>query len=154
MTLPPDQALWKESLRFSLANWRASILFLLPAAVVSRVLHAHPLVVFLTASLVLIPLASLLGSATEELAGHIGPLAGGLLNATLGNVTELIIGILALWKGQTEVVKASVTGSIVGNLLLVFGLAAFVGGLGREKLRFSSANVGATTMMLSLAVVA
>ena len=148
------QSLWKETFHFSLGHWRASILFLTPAAVLFRSFNLPPVLVFLVAALALIPLASLLGDATEELAGHVGPTAGGLLNATLGNVTELIIGILALWTGQTEVVKASITGSIVGNLLLVFGLAAFVGGLGREKLSFNRTAAGANLSMLFLAVVA
>jgi Ca2+:H+ antiporter len=146
--------LWKETLGFSLGNWRVSILLLAPAAVVFRALGFPPVVIFAVAALALIPLASLLGDATEELAGHVGPTAGGLLNATLGNVTELIIGILALWGGQTEVVKASITGSIVGNLLLVFGLAAFVGGLGREKLSFNRTAAGANLSMLFLAAIA
>jgi len=104
--------------------------------------------------LALVPLASLLGDATEQLAGHIGATAGGLLNATLGNLAELIFGVIALWGGHTEVVKASLTGSIIGNLLLVFGLAAFLGGLRREKLSFNRVAVGANTSMLFLAVVA
>src|SRR5438132_8799562 len=149
-----DYPLWKETLRFSLGQWRISILLLTPAAVISALLHAPPIIVFLLAALALVPLASLLGDATEQLAGHIGPMLGGLLNATLGNVAELIIGIIALRSGQTEVVKASITGSIVGNLLLVFGLAAFVGGLGREKLSFNRLAAGTNLSMLFLAVVA
>jgi Ca2+:H+ antiporter len=95
-----------------------------------------------------------LGHATQELAGHIGAAAGGLLNATLGNLTELIIGILALRRGEIEVVKASITGSIIGDLLLVFGLAALVGGMGVERLPLNSVAIGANTSMLFLAVVA
>lgn len=143
-----------EALQFSLGNWRISILLFVPGVALFKALHFHPVLVFGAASLALIPLASLLGDATEELSGHVGPTVGGLLNATLGNVTELIIGILALWSGQTEVVKASITGSIIGNLLLVFGLAAFVGGLRREKLQFSRVAAGANTSMLFLGVVA
>jgi Ca2+:H+ antiporter len=143
-----------EAIRFSLGQWRISIAFLLPAAVLFQAFHLHPLVVFGTAALALVPLASLLGEATEELAGHVGAAAGGLLNATLGNLTELIIGVIALWDGHIEVVKASITGSIIGNLLLVFGLAAFVGGLRHEKLSFNRDAVGANTAMLFLAVVA
>ena len=106
------------------------------------------------AALALIPLASLLGAATEELAGHVGPALGGFLNATLGNATELIIAFLALRSGHAEVVKASITGSIIGNLLLVFGLAVLLGGLGREKQTFNRVAVGANTSMLFLAIVA
>jgi Ca2+:H+ antiporter len=154
MSPQQDHPLWKETLRFSLGHWRISILLLTPAAVISALVHAPPVIVFLVAALALVPLASLLGDATEQLAGHIGPLLGGLLNATLGNVAELIIGIIALHRGQIEVVKASITGSIVGNLLLVFGLAAFVGGLRHETLSFNRTAAGANVSMLFLAVVA
>ena len=144
----------REALRFSLGGWRASILPLLGAALALNWRGGHPVLVFAISALALVPLAGLLGHATAELAGHIGPAAGGLLNSTLGNLTELIIGILALQRGEIEVVKASITGSIIGNLLLVFGLAAFMGGLGVERLTFSSVAVGANTSMLFLAVVA
>jgi len=143
-----------DGFRFALFGWRLSIAFLLPAAICSQAFHLSPVLTFSAAALALVPLASLLGDATEQLAAHLGAAAGGLLNATLSNITELVIGLVALWNGHTQVVKASITGSIIGNLLLVFGLAAFVGGLGREKLCFSSAAVGANTSMLFLAVVA
>jgi len=143
-----------DALSFALSGWRLSIAFLLPAAILSEALHLSPVLTFSAAALALVPLASLLGDATEEVAAHVGTAAGGLLNATLSNITELVISLVALWNGHIQVVKASITGSIIGNLLLVVGLAAFVGGLGREKLRFSSAAVGANTMMLFVAVVA
>jgi len=143
-----------QALHFALSGWRFSIVILLPAAILSRALHFAPVVIFSAAALALVPLASVLGEATEQLAAHVGAAAGGLLNATLGNTTELVIGVVALWGGHVQVVKASIAGSIIGNLLLVFGLAAFVGGLGREKLRFSTAAVGANISMLFLAVVA
>jgi len=143
-----------QALHFALSGWRFSMVFLLPVAVLSRTLHLAPVFVFSAAALALVPLASLLGDATEQLAAHVGAAAGGLLNATLGNTTELVIGVVALWGGQVEVVKASIAGSIVGELLLVFGLSALVGGLSHEKLRFSTAAVGANISMLFLAVVA
>jgi len=143
-----------DALRFALFGWRLSIAFLLPAVIFSQALHLSPVLTFSAAALALIPLASLLGDATEQLAAHAGAAAGGLLNATLSNIAEVVIGFVALWNGHLQVVRASITGSIIGNLLLVFGLAAFVGGLGRDKLRFSSAAVGANTSMLFLAVVA
>ena len=148
-----DGSDWKEMARFALGGWRISVVFLVPAAVLARALNFPALVVFVAAALSLIPLATMLGEATEELAGHVGATAGGLINATLGNLTELIIGVVGLWDGHVEVVKASITGSIIGNLLLVFGLAAFLGGLGREKLTFNRVAVGANTGMLLLAVV-
>jgi Ca2+:H+ antiporter len=149
-----DRAAWGEAIRLSLGGWRISIVVLLPAAALFKALQLHPAIAFGAAALALVPLASLLGDATEQLAGHIGATAGGLVNATLGNLTEVIFGVIALQGGHTEVVKASLTGSIIGNLLLVFGLAAFLGGLGREKLSFSRVAVGANTSMLFLAVVA
>jgi Ca2+:H+ antiporter len=135
-------------------GWRAAVLVIVPAAVSLEILHQHPLLIFGAAAAALIPLASLLGDATEELAGHVGPALGGFLNATLGNATELIIAFLALRSGHVEVVKASITGSIIGNLLLVFGLAVLVGGLGRDKQTFNRTAIGANTSMLFLAVVA
>ena len=149
----PESTIY-EALRFSFGGWRIAILPLLAAAIVIDLSGNYSLLVFAISALVLIPLAGLLGQATEALAGHMGSAAGGLLNATFGNLAELIIGILALRRGEIEVVKASITGSIVGNLLLVFGLAAFVGGLGVDKLRFNTVAVGANASMLFLAVVA
>jgi Ca2+:H+ antiporter len=148
------QSAWGHTFRWSLGNWRISILLLVPAAVVLKTLHQHPVAIFGASALALIPLASLLGDATEELAGHVGPALGGFLNATLGNATELIIAFLALKSGHATVVKASITGSIIGNLLLVFGLAVLLGGIGREKQTFNRTAIGANTSMLFLAVVA
>ncbi|MBI4164179.1 MAG: calcium/proton exchanger [Acidobacteria bacterium] len=145
---------WASVLRWAVGGWRASILILLPGAVALEYMHQHPVLVFGVAALSLVPLASLLGEATEELAGHVGSGVGGFLNATLGNAAELIIAFLALRSGHTEVVKASITGSIIGNLLLVFGAAVLIGGMGREKQTFNRTAVGANTSMLFLAVVA
>jgi Ca2+:H+ antiporter len=148
------QSLWRQALRFSLADWRVSLVLLVPGAVLLEVLHAPPVAVFGAAALALIPLASVLGDATEELSSHGGPALGGFLNATLGNATELIIAFLALRSGHVQVVKASITGSIIGNLLLVLGLAVLLGGIGRTKQTFNRAAIGASTSMLFLAVVA
>ncbi len=89
--------------------------------------------VFLTAAISLIPLAGLIGLGTEQLARRSGPAWGGFLNATFGNAAELIIALVALRNGHVELVKASITGSIIGNLLLVLGLSFFVGGLLVER---------------------
>jgi Ca2+:H+ antiporter len=148
------QSISNQAFFFSLGNWRISIVALIPAVVALKVFHASPILLFTAAALAIVPLASLIGDATEELASYVGPVLGGFLNVTLGNATELIIGLIALWSGHVGVVKASITGSIIGNLLLVFGLAAFLGGLGREKLVFNRVAVGADTSMLFLAVVA
>jgi len=107
---------------------------------------------FVAASVALIPAAGLIGEATEELANRSGPTLGGFLNATFGNAAELIIAVVALRAGHVEVVKASITGSIIGNLLLVFGASCFVGGLRHGTQRFNRTAAGSATVMLALAV--
>jgi Ca2+:H+ antiporter len=129
------------------------LLLLVPVAIGAKVLHATPIVVFATSALAIVPLSALLGRATEELAGHSGPTVGGLLNATLGNLAELIIGALALRVGLTGLVKASITGSILGNLLLVLGAAQLAGGLRYRTQRFSPHLAGMSTGLLVIAVV-
>jgi Ca2+:H+ antiporter len=109
---------------------------------------------FVTAAITLIPAAGLIGEATEELANRCGPTLGGFLNATFGNAAELIIAIVALRANHIEVVKASITGSIIGNLLLVFGASCFAGGLRHGAQRFNRVASGSATVMLSLAVAA
>ena len=113
----------------------------------------HHVAIFLTAVLALLPLSAAIGRATETLASRLGGGIGGLLNATFGNAAELIIGILALRAGLVDLVKASLTGSIIGNLLLVFGAAAFVGGLGRPVQRFNRTAAGLGTTMLLLSII-
>jgi Ca2+:H+ antiporter len=110
--------------------------------------------VFITAAAALVPLAGLIGLGTEQLAERSGPAWGGFLNATFGNAAELIIAIVALRNDHVELVKASITGSIVGNLLLVLGLSFFVGGLGRKSQRFHRTAATNTAAMLFLGVVA
>jgi Ca2+:H+ antiporter len=110
--------------------------------------------VFVLAALSLVPAAGLIGTATEELARRSGPTLGGLLNATFGNAAELIIGVAALAANHVEVVKASLTGSLIGNLLLVFGGSCFVGGLKHGQQRFNRTAASSATTMLTLAVAA
>jgi Ca2+:H+ antiporter len=110
--------------------------------------------VFIAAATSLIPLAGLIGHGTEQLAARSGPAWGGFLNATFGNAAELIIALVALGNGHIALVKASITGSIVGNLLLVLGLSFFVGGLGRKSQKFHRTAATNTAAMLFLAVVA
>jgi Ca2+:H+ antiporter len=110
--------------------------------------------VFVFAALAVIPLADLIGEATEELAAHTGPKIGGLLNATLGNAAELIITIFALREGLVELVRASITGSILGNLLLVMGASILFGGLKNGIQTFDRRTAGLNGVMLILAVVA
>jgi Ca2+:H+ antiporter len=110
--------------------------------------------VFVCGALAIVPLAGLIGEATDELAKQTGPTLGGFLNATFGNAAELIIGFVALTEGHITLVQATISGSIIGNLLLVFGLSMFVGGLGRVSQRFDRRAAGNATIMLFLAVVA
>ena len=110
--------------------------------------------VFMTAAISLVPLAGVIGLGTEELACQAGPGIGGFLNATFGNAAELIIAVIAFGDGHIALVKASITGSIVGNLLLVLGLSIFVGGIGRPSQKFNRTAATNTASMLFLAVVA
>jgi Ca2+:H+ antiporter len=109
--------------------------------------------VFLACALAIVPLAGLIGRATEQLSERTGPGIGGLLNATFGNLTELIVAIVALHEGRTAIVQASLTGSIIGNLLFVFGLSALVGGLRREKQTLNATAAGVSNGSLHLAVI-
>jgi Ca2+:H+ antiporter len=109
--------------------------------------------IFLVSLLAIMPLAGYIGSATEQLAARLGGGIGGLLNATFGNAAELIIGTLALQKGMPGLVKASITGSIIGNVLLVFGAAALVGGLRFNVQRFNRTAAGLGTTMLLLSAI-
>ncbi len=129
-------------------------LVFVPLAIVAELLHASPVLIFAMASLGVIPLASLIGEATEELAAHTGPRLGGLLNATLGNAAELIITVFAIRAGLLELVKASITGSILGNLLLVMGLSILLGGLKNGTQSFDRSRAGLNGTMLILAVIA
>ena len=110
--------------------------------------------VFIAAAISLVPLAGLIGLGTDQLARRSGPALGGLLNATFGNAAELIIAVVAINQHHVALVKASITGSIVGNLLLVLGASFFVGGLGRPFQKFHRTAATNTTSMLFLAVVA
>lgn len=125
-----------------------------PITLIARMAGADALVVFILACVSLIPLAKLIGDATEELAIYTGPKLGGLLNATLGNAAELIITIFALRAGLIELVRASITGSILGNLLLVLGLALLAGGLKNGIQAFDRRTAGLNATLLVLAVVA
>src|SRR3982751_2981668 len=109
----------------------------IPIAVGLELADAGPVVIFGAAALGVIPCAAVMGEATEAIAARTGPGIGGLLNVTFGNAPELIIAFFALIEGLQEVVKASIVGSIIGNVLLVLGAAMLVGGWSREKQTFS-----------------
>jgi Ca2+:H+ antiporter len=129
------------------------LLIFVPIALISNYFLHNETLTFFTAALGLIPMAGLLGEATEELSIHTGPRLGGLLNATLGNAAELIITIVALKAGQVELVKASITGSILGNLLLVLGMSLLIGGLKNGTQRFDRGMAGMSSTMLFLSVI-
>ena len=130
------------------------LLLALPVAIAGSLLGWSPLLNFAVAALGLVPLAALIGAATEALAVDTGPRIGGLLNATLGNAAELIITIVAIHSGLLDLVKASITGSIIGNLLLVLGGAVLAGGLKHGRQRFSREHASASATSLVLAVLA
>ncbi|HYH57656.1 MAG TPA: calcium/proton exchanger [Thermoleophilaceae bacterium] len=126
----------------------------IPAAVALELAHASPVLIFTAAALGVIPTAALMGTATEELAERTGPGIGGFLNVTFGNAPELIIALFALEAGLHEVVKASIVGSIIGNILLVLGAAMLVGGWNRDKQTFNRTAANAQSAMLLLALAA
>ena len=108
-------------------RWLNCLLIFVPLSIVFSVLHLSPLLIFLTTALAIAPMAGVLGESTSSLAAYAGPTTGGLLDASLGNATEFIIALFALHEGHIRVVKASLSGSIIGNLLLVLGLSIVVG---------------------------
>jgi Ca2+:H+ antiporter len=139
---------------FLTANRLNVLVVFLPIALALRAAGANDLLVFVASALAVLPLAGLIGAATEEVARYVGPGLGGFLNATFGNAAELIIAVLALREGLTEVVKASLAGSILGNLLLVLGLSMLVGGWGRERQTFNRTHAGISAGLLLLTVAA
>lgn len=124
----------------------------IPIAIFLELTHASPLLILLTSAAAIIPLASMIGEGTEVLAEKVGERAGGLLNATLGNAAELIIAIMALRQGLVELVLASITGSILGNLLMVMGLSLLVGGVRHGVQSFNRKNASLDATLLVLAV--
>jgi len=132
-------------------NW---LLVFVPVAVALKYLQPEShTAIFITSALAIVPLAGWLGSATEHLASKTGEGVGGLLNATFGNAAELIIALVALQKGLYDVVKASLTGSIIGNILLVTGAAVLAGGLKYKEQRFNATAARSQASMLTLAVI-
>jgi Ca2+:H+ antiporter len=117
--------------------------------------HAGPVITFVVGAGALIPLAAILGKATEEVAMRQGPAIGGLLNATFGNATELILAIMSIRAGGAllEMVKASITGSIIGNLLLVLGASIVAGGVRYKTMSINPRGAGMATSMMMLAVI-
>lgn len=130
---------------------RYALFAFMPIAFVADLAKADPLIVFVLAALGIIPCAGLIGQATEHLAAKAGAGWGSFLNATFGNAAELIICIFALRAGLHDIVKASITGAVIGNVLLVIGVAFIAGGIRREKQQFNrtAASLSATLLLLS-----
>jgi len=154
--VPPAPAGGKPGLSFLFTGegWPYLLVPLIPVAVVLEFTHAGATWVFLASALGVIPTAALMGRATEELAARSGPGIGGFLNVTFGNAPELIIALFALGAGLHEVVKASIVGSILGNILLVLGVSMLAGGLRRERQDFEPRAASAQALLLLLATVA
>jgi Ca2+:H+ antiporter len=130
------------------------LLLFIPVAILAEVLQWNAIVVFVASALAAIPLAGVMGESTEALAERTGPRLGGLLNATLGNAAELIITLFAISAGLLDLVKASIIGSVLGNVLLVMGLSILVGGLKNGVQKFDRSHVGVDATMSILAVIA
>jgi len=141
-------------MRFSASMLRPSLNWLLvfvPLSLAFELAH-QSLLIFITSGLAIVPLAGLIGRATDQLAIRVGPRLGGLLNATFGNVTELIVAVLLVLAGNFDVVKASLVGSIIGNLLLVLGVSFVAGGFTRKEQHFNAKAAGVHSASLLLAV--
>ena len=130
------------------------LLIFVPVGLISRYLEGPVLLTFGAAALGVVPLAQIIGEATENVAARTGPRVGGLLNATLGNAAELIITFFAIRADLLDLVKASITGSMLGNLLLVMGLSILVGGLRHGQQYFDRTRAGLDSTMLILAIIA
>lgn len=139
---------------FTTRNILSTLLIFIPISIAGHFLHWSDAIVFITSGLAIVPLAAWMGTATEEIAVVAGPSLGGLLNATFGNATELIIALVALNAGLVSVVKATITGSIIGNLLLVMGLSMFLGGLRYKEQEFQPVVARVNASAMNLAVIA
>jgi Ca2+:H+ antiporter len=129
------------------------LLVFVPVSIVGELMHLSPTAIFFLSALAIVPLAGLLGEATEEISFYSGPRAGGFLNATFGNATELIISFFALKEGLFDVVKASIAGSVIGNVLLVLGASMLFGGLRYKSQHFSRQVVEVSSSMLLFSVI-
>lgn len=129
------------------------LLIFIPISIIGEFMHLPPTVMFILAALSIIPLAGLMGAATEEISFYTGPKIGGFLNATFGNATELIISFFALKAGLFDVVKASIAGSVIGNILLVLGASMLFGGLKHKNQTFNKKVIEVSSSMLLFAVI-
>lgn len=130
------------------------MLVFIPISLIAEFMHLSPIWIFLLSALAIIPLAAYIGKSTEAIATYTGDRIGGLLNATLGNATELIISILAIRQGLFTVVKASIAGSVLGNILLVLGASMLAGGLKFTTQKFNKKAIEVTSTMLLFSIIA
>ncbi len=142
-----------KSIKLSKSSAIYILLIFTPIAVGLEFAHADDLVLFVISAIALIPLAKMIGDSTEHLSTHYGPTVGSLLNVTFGNAAEIIISLVAINAGLLDLVKASITGSIIGNILLIFGLSVIAGGFRHKELSFSRENIGMQSSMLFLAII-
>lgn len=131
-----------------------TLLLFVPISIAAHFFEWGSAIVFITSGLAILPLAAFMGTATEEIAVVVGPSLGGLLNATFGNATELIIALIALNAGLVDVVKATITGSIISNLLLVMGFSMLLGGLRYKEQEFQPTMARVNASSMNLAVIA
>ncbi|QAT42233.1 calcium/proton exchanger [Aminipila luticellarii] len=129
------------------------LLIFIPVSLAAEFLHASQILIFILSALAIVPLAGIMGEATESISHYVGNRVGGFLNATFGNATELIIGFFAMKAGLFDVVKASIAGSVIGNILLVLGLSMFVGGMKYKTQYFDQKVINVTASMLLFAVI-
>lgn len=135
------------------SSWINLLLVFVPISIVLELLHGDPTLLFIVSALGIVPLAGLLGEATDVLAQKAGDKVGALLNATLGNAAELIITVVAIQAGLLDVVKASITGSILGNLLLVLGASLLAGGLKNGVQRYDRGAVSVMMTTMTIAII-
>lgn len=128
-------------------------LIFIPISIAAEFMHLNSMMLFILSSLAIIPLAGVMGEATEEISAYSGPRIGGFLNATFGNATELIIAFFALKAGLFDVVKASIAGSVIGNILLVLGASMLLGGVKYKVQKFNKSIVEVSSSMLLFAVI-
>ncbi len=142
-----------KNAKFSKSSAIYFLLVFAPIAVVLNLVGADHLILFAMAIIGLIPLAKLIGDSTEHLATHYGATLGSLLNVTFGNAAEIIISVVAINAGLIELVKASITGSILGNIMLIFGLSLIAGGVKHKEQIFNRENAGLQSSLIFLAII-
>jgi Ca2+:H+ antiporter len=142
-----------KSVKLSKSSAIYVLLIFAPIAAGLEFAHADHLILFAVSAIALIPLAKLIGDSTEHLATYYGPTAGSLLNVTFGNAAEIIIAVVAISAGLLDLVKASITGAIIGNILLILGLSVIAGGFRYREQTFSRENIGVQSSMLFLAII-